>query len=80
VIASRSVILLSVLVAAATVGLTGVGLSHASESPTYSREIVRIFQQHCQECDRTDGRTIDEMGHAAIIFTYDDEKPPVASR
>ena len=25
-------------------------------------------------------RTIDDMGHAAIIFTYDDEKPSVASR
>jgi mono/diheme cytochrome c family protein len=32
-----------------------VGIAGADGDPTFNREVVRIFQQHCQECHRTGG-------------------------
>jgi hypothetical protein len=36
-------------------GAVALGRVHAAPDPTFTREIVRIFQQHCQECHRPGG-------------------------
>src|SRR5262245_31761277 len=32
-----------------------LGVGWAAPGPTFNREVVRIFQQHCQECHRPEG-------------------------
>ena len=67
-IAAAAIAALSVPAGAATV-------ADAAGDVTFHRDVVPIFQRHCQECHRPSGPDISGMIAPMSLVTYDDVRP-----